>query len=115
MGPSENTFAVSLAIVELSLVGVSVLESFVALAVSAVVVPLALVDAAVLVDNDALALAFAFPELSLVDGVLVLLDSEELRLLHLLIVELVTFHRMLQQVVLVVRQILQLTVFVYTS
>ena len=111
MRPCEQSFAVGFPIHELPLICVAIDEPFVPATMSLVLDPLALIYAAIIVDNHALSIPLPIPELALVCRVLVLLDAEILTRLDYLIIELVTFHVIVQQVLLLVRQELLLLLF----
>lgn len=103
VSPCEDSLAVCLAIHEFALIGVPVDEPLIPSAVPLVVLPLALINPAIVVYYDTLSIAFPVPQLALVHRVLVLLDPEGLTGLDYLVVELVTFHLVINQVLLLLR------------
>lgn len=58
--------------------------------------PLTLINSAIIIDYDALSISLAIPQLTLVSCVFVLLYAEILACLDDLIIELVTFHVIVQ-------------------
>lgn len=96
MRPCEQSFAVGFPIHELPLISIAIDEPFVPATMSLVLDPLALIYAAIIVDDHALSIPLPIPELALVCRVLVLLDAEILTRLDYLIIELVTFHVIVQ-------------------
>jgi len=111
MSPCEYSFAICLPLYELSLICVPVYESLITTSMSFVILPLALIHSPIVVYYNSFAVALPIAQLSLIYSVLVLFDAIVFTGLDYLIVELVTFHVILKQMLLFLRKKLLLLLF----
>ena len=92
MRPSKYAFTSRLALLELALIYVAVLKSFITASVPLVIAPISFINSSIIVNDDSFALPQPVLKFSFEYGIFILLDAELILSLDGIIVKFIALH-----------------------